>query len=158
MSQPPADLPEPNPGMVPPPPPPLYPPPPPAQAAALAASVKMPRSALAARIIFFVGAGFAILMLVGAILMGASARELGYLVGSTLPGYLALIVAFGMGSRKRVWWVLALVVAALWILGGVGTFGRGDLRGVVQVMLPIAAVVLLAQPATLAYYPKKPKA
>lgn len=140
------------------PPTPLYPPPPAAPAAAMAVSVGMPRSVKAARIIFFVGAGLTILMLVGAMLMGASARELGYIVGSTLPGYLALVVAFGMGSKRRLWWVLALIVSALWILGGLGSLGRGDLRGLVQMVLPISALVLLLQPTAKAYYAKEVKA
>lgn len=164
MSQPPTDpgLPFPQDPIQPAPVNATAPPPPPMSAPPLVTpfpntttDTGMPKSARAAQIIFFVGAGLAILMLIGAILMGATASQLGLLVGGTLPGYFALAVGIGMRANKRVWWILALVVVGFWILGGLGTIGRGDPRGLVQLVLPISALVLLLRPSARAFYAKK---
>lgn len=118
-------------------------------------STGMPRSAKAARVIFFIGAALAIVVLIAVIVRGGSATQVGYVVGATLPEYLALVVAFGMSSRKRVWWVLGLVAVILWALGGLATIGRGDPSGVLQLALPVTALVLWLQPTARAYYAKK---
>lgn len=115
----------------------------------------MPKSVKAARVVLLIGTGISLMLVVAAILMGQGPTGIGYVVGSTLPGWLGLVVALRLHTGKRLWWVLALVVVGLGVLGALGTFGRGDVRGLTQMLLPVATLVLMLQPASMAFFAKK---
>jgi hypothetical protein len=119
------------------------------------ASTGLPTSVKAARIVLFVGAAISALMLAGAILMRVDSFAIGYVFGSTLPGWLGLVVAFRLHTGKRLWWVLALVVVGLWVLGALSALGNGDPRGITQLLLPVVALVTLLQPTATAFFAKK---
>lgn len=96
------------------------------------------------RALLYAGAALTALALVGALLGGGLGGEnLGRAVWATWPGVAAFVLARRLhrGGRVEFWGVL--VVCGFWALGALATLGAGQLRGLTQLLIPVAVLVLL---------------
>ena len=71
-----------------------------------------------------------------------------------LLGFGALALAVGLGLlRKQAWaWIAAMVLAGLWALGGLGSFARRDVSGIVPLVAGGAAIWYLWRPEVRAHF------
>jgi hypothetical protein len=106
----------------------------------------MPRPVRVARVLLFVGAGLTGLMVSAALLaLGISAPLLGSLLWFAWPGVAALVIGLKLpGGGKRLYWA-TVVVSAFWILSALAALGGGDPRGLTQLILPVAVLVLITR-------------
>jgi hypothetical protein len=106
----------------------------------------VPGQVKAVRILLFVVAGLTVLTLIGFLLSGqVSAESAGLVIWASLPGVIGLVVALRLarGGRVRFW--VVVVVAALLVLGGLGALGRGDPRGITNLILPGVILFLVTR-------------
>jgi hypothetical protein len=106
----------------------------------------MPGQVKAVRILLFVVAGLTVLTLIGFLSSGqVTAESTGLVIWATLPGVIGVVVAprLARGGRVRFW--VVLLVAALLILGGLGALGRGDPRGITNLVLPGVILFLVTR-------------
>lgn len=113
----------------------------------------MPGTVKAVRVLLFVVAGVTILVAAGAFAYaGGGAYAAGRATWVLLPGIASLVLALLIRRRGRVlfWCLVALQV--LYVLLAFGALGRGDPRGVTNLLFPIAILVLLLLPVSRAYF------
>jgi hypothetical protein len=106
----------------------------------------VPVQVKAVRILLLVVAGFTVLTLIGFLTsQQVTASAAGVAVWASLPGAAALVVALRLprGGRVRFWVVVA--IAALLVLGGLGALGRGDPRGLTNLVLPGVILFLITR-------------
>lgn len=107
----------------------------------------------AARILLLLGAGLTLLTALGFLLtVGATSESVGRAIWICVPGAMALVVALRMPrpSRRLRW--LAIATCMLWVLGALGSIGKGDPRGVTQLVIPVAVLVLLTRRRARDYF------
>jgi hypothetical protein len=113
----------------------------------------LPGQVRAVRVLLYLGAGFTVLATVGAIaVFGTSAEALGRLVWASWPGVAAFFIArrLDRGGRRLYWSVV--VVCGFWVLGALAALGSGDPRGVTQLLIPTAVLVLLTRRGSRAFF------
>ncbi len=113
----------------------------------------VPGPVKAARVLLLVGAAFTIVTVLAFIAtVGPSPESIGQGIWVCVPAVIALVIAPRMGrpSRKTFWWAIA--AAGLWVLGALGSLGSGDPRGLTQLVIPVAALVLLTRPSARAFF------
>ena len=96
------------------------------------------------RALLYVGAALTVLVLLGALLSGGlGAENLGRAIWAGWPGVAAFLLARRLhrGGRLEFWGVV--VVCGFWALGALATLGGGELRGLTQLLIPVAVLVLL---------------
>jgi hypothetical protein len=81
----------------------------------------------------------------GVVAFGASAEVLGRLIWLAWPGVAALVLGLRLHRGGRPRFQLTMVVCAFWILGALGLLGTGDPRGLTQLALPVAVLLLITR-------------
>lgn len=113
----------------------------------------MPGTVKAIRVLLFVVAGLTALVAAGAfVYAGGGAYGAGRAAWVLLPGVASVVLALlvSRGGRPLFWCLVAL--EALYILLALASVGGGDPRGVTNLLLPIAILVLLLQPTSRRYF------
>jgi hypothetical protein len=106
----------------------------------------LPTSVRALRVLLYLGGFFTLLATAGFLASeGVRGETVGLAIWSAWPGVTGLVLArrLALGGRRR--FRLLAVVAGFWILGALGAVGRGDPRGVSELILPVAITVALAR-------------
>jgi hypothetical protein len=96
------------------------------------------------RVLLYAGAALTALVVLGALLAGGlGGANLGRAVWVAWPGVAAFVLARRLhrGRRFEFWGVV--VVCAFWTLGALATLGGGQLRGLTQLLIPVAVLALL---------------
>ena len=107
----------------------------------------------AARVALFVGAALTVLTIVGYLVtVGGSSESVGRAIWVSVPGVIAFVVALRMdrGGMRRFWW--AVGGCGLWILGALASVGRGDPRGLTQLVIPVVVLVLVTRPSARRFF------
>ncbi|MFC3996179.1 polymorphic toxin-type HINT domain-containing protein [Nocardiopsis sediminis] len=101
-----------------------------------------------ARACLFTVAAVAMAFLLGGVLVGLDARDMGELTFAVLPGLLALPCALrlGKGGRPLFWSIIGLQILGL--LQALTTLTSGDPRGLPQMLLPVLTLVFVTRPAS----------
>lgn len=112
-----------------------------------------PTAVRALRVLLLLGAGLALLTVGG---YAASTTEpfavvLGQATWTLVPAAIAFVVARRLSRPTRRLHRWATAAAVLWTVGAVASMGVGDPRGLTQLALPVALLVLLRRPSTLDY-------
>jgi hypothetical protein len=113
----------------------------------------LPTAVRALRVLLYVGGVITLLTTFGYLASeGLTGATVGQAVWSAWPGVAGLVIArkVHLGGRRRFW--VIVVVAAFWILGALGAIGRGDPRGVTELILPIALLVALTRRSSRDYF------
>ncbi len=98
-----------------------------------------------------------LVVLGGLLLFDITAELVGTLLWTALPGIIGLVVATRIpsgGSRTMFWLVIA--VAALSLLGALGTLADADPRGITQLVIPVVLLVAVTRPAARRYFSGDP--
>lgn len=118
----------------------------------------MPGTAKAIRVLLFVAAGLTLLVVVGTFLY-AGAASTAYTAGAALwvalPGIASLVLALLLRRGGRAIWACLLAVEILYILLALAGLGRGDPRGITNLLLPIVILVLLFQHSSRRYFRRR---
>jgi hypothetical protein len=113
----------------------------------------MPTSLKVARVFMYVVAGFTALVVVGVLLdEGANPRAIGVAAWLALPGVASLLLAWRM-PRGRVWMRRGIIALEIYyILLSITVLADGDPRGIVNLTLPAAILVLVLLPKSSAHF------
>lgn len=104
-----------------------------------------PGSVKATRVLLYILGGIAVLGTVLGFAVTRDPEALGQVVGIELPGLVALVLAILIKpGRVAVRWII-IVVAAIDVILGFSVLVTGDPRGITQVGIPIAILVLVNQ-------------
>lgn len=117
--------------------------------------LELPPPLRAVRVLFMFAAGLTLVMAVATLsVLGADAELVGRLIWASWPGAVVLVIALRLprlaGSRR--WFAVTVVVCSVWVLGALGTLGRGDPRGLVQLLIPVVSLVLLTRPLSRDFF------
>lgn len=96
------------------------------------------------RVLLYVGAALTALTALGALLAGGlGPANVGQVLWASWPGAVAFVLARRLhrGGSLVFWGVIA--VCTFWALGALATLGGGELRGLTQLIVPVAVLVLL---------------
>ncbi|MEU3843290.1 hypothetical protein AB0E88_25020 [Streptomyces sp. NPDC028635] len=110
-----------------------------------ASRVRMPRALVTARVLLFALFGFTVLGALGVLMvLHVTGQIAGLLVYAAAPGVAGLVLArrAWTGGRYVRWSLIG--VQALLVLQATASIGRGDPRGLAQITVPIAVIVLLS--------------
>jgi hypothetical protein len=113
----------------------------------------MPGPVRAARVALFIGAALTVLTVFGYLLvMGGGSEAVGRAIWVSVPGVIAFMVALRMprGGKRLFWW--AVGACGLWIVGALGSIGRGDPRGLTQLVIPVLVLVLLTRSSARRFF------
>lgn len=119
----------------------------------------MPKPVKIARILMLIVAGLSgLLVLVLLLVGGFSSQSLALATWIALPAALNLWLALslpgaGLGMRRAI-----IALSAFYILLAVGNLGQGDPRGVTNLMIPAAVIILLTRRSAKEFFqtPKPP--
>lgn len=112
---------------------------------------RMPGTVKAIRVLLFVVAALTVIVAIGTFLyadVGDPAYAAGAVTWAALPGIASLVLR--RGSRVLWWCLLALEI--VYILLALANLGRGDPRGITNMVLPIVILVLLFQRSSRRYF------
>ena len=108
----------------------------------------MPSSLRAVRVLLYVTAGLTVVTTIAFLAIeGTSAEALGAATWSAWPGVAALVLARGLPAGGLLRWRLLVALEVVYLLMALGAVGAGDPRGVTNLLLPIAVLVLAFRPA-----------
>lgn len=112
----------------------------------------LPGPVKSARVVLYLGAFFSALVAVGVLLTGPDGATVGRMVWAVWPGVVAFLVAVHLERGGRWRYTLSLVVAGFWLLGALGTIGRGEARGFGQLILPVLLLVFVLRPESRDFF------
>ncbi len=113
----------------------------------------MPGPVRAARVALLIGAGLTVLTVLGYLAtVGGSSEAVGRAIWVCVPAVIACVVAvrMGQGGMRLFWWAVA--ACGLWLLGALASVGRGDPRGLTQLVIPVVVLVLLTRPSARRFF------
>ncbi|MGK5557992.1 hypothetical protein ACSNOI_40940 [Actinomadura kijaniata] len=113
----------------------------------------MPKTVKAIRILMFVAAGFSfVATLAFLITVGVTAASLGAALWSVFPGVLSLVLALRIAEGRKGLRRGIIALEIFFILLAFSRLGQGDPRGLTNMVLPIAVLVLLFRSEVKAYF------
>lgn len=106
---------------------------------------RTPGSVKATRVLLYILGAIAVIGTVAGFVVTRDPEALGQVLGVELPGLVALVLAILIKpGRVAVRWI-TVVVAAIDVILGLSVLSTGDPRGITQVGIPIAILVLVNQ-------------
>jgi hypothetical protein len=113
----------------------------------------VPRPVRAAQILMYVVATLTVVLSVTTFLvLGSSAETFGQLAWFALPGIASLALAVLMPKGGAWLWRAIIALEIVYVVLSLARLASGDPRGVVNLVVPIAILVLITRPAARSYF------
>jgi hypothetical protein len=111
---------------------------------ASAAAPTTPRAVTATRVLLYLMAGFAVLLLAALAIAGFTPGEMGAVAGvPLLLGVIGVVLARRIAPGRRGVRIWTIGLHVLWVLISIGGIGQGDPTSIVMLIFSIAVLVLI---------------
>ncbi len=115
--------------------------------------VPVPTSLRAAKIVMVVAAALTVITVLAMwSVAGMTPETVGRGIWVCVPAFIALVAARRMRPSQVRWLWWSVGAGALWVLAALASVGRGDPRGLTQLILPVVVLVLVTRPAARRYF------
>ena len=121
--------------------------------AASAAAPVTPRTVTVTRVLLYLMAGLAVLLLAALALAGFTPGEMGAVAGvPLLLGAIGVVLATRIAAGKRVVRIWTIVLHVVWVLISIGGIGQGDPTSILMLLFSIAVLVLINTRSARSYF------